>query len=39
VLPSLKLALAVYPEARVIIDEKAGALTRNPATTRFLVRH
>src|SRR4051812_5615829 len=30
VLPSLKLALAVYPEARVIIDEKAG-LTLYPS--------
>jgi hypothetical protein len=30
VLPSLKLALAVYPEARIIIDEKAG-LTLYPS--------
>jgi hypothetical protein len=30
VLPSLKLALAVYPEARVIVDERAG-LTLHPS--------
>jgi hypothetical protein len=30
VLPSLKLALAVYPEARIVIDEKAG-LTLYPS--------
>jgi hypothetical protein len=30
VLPSLKLALAVYPEARVVVDEKAG-LTLHPS--------
>ncbi len=29
VLPPLKLALAVYPEARVSVDEKAG-LTLHP---------
>jgi hypothetical protein len=30
VLPSLKLALAVYPEARVVVDERAG-LTLYPS--------